>query len=81
MVVQVVMTVVMKMVGPVLRARPTNAECREAERHLEEALPRLTGTVPHLRLVVGFLEAFLRRVADVVTLVNVVHVPGVISHL
>lgn len=84
---KMMMTVIMKMIGPVLRARSADTERRESHGHhvvrdsrLEKAFSRLTRIVSHLWLVAGFLQTFLRRVAHVVTLMYVVHISRIVSH-
>lgn len=84
---EMMMAVIMEMIGPVLRARSADTECREPDGHhvvgdsrLEKALPRLTRIVSHLWLVARFLQTFLRRVAHVVTLMYVVHIPRIVCH-
>lgn len=79
------MTVIVKMIGPVLRARSADTECREShhvvrDSRLEEAFSRLTRIVSHLWLVARFLQTFLRRVAHVVALVYVVHISRIVRH-
>lgn len=76
------------MTSPVLRTRPSDTEGREAERHravrnprLEQALPRLARVVSHLRFLVRLLQSFLRGVAHVVALVDIVHVSGIVAQL
>lgn len=82
------MTVMVKVVGPVLRTWSANAKGCEAwgnhgvrDASLEEALSRLARIVPHLRFLAALLQTFLGRVADVVALVDVVHVSRVVVHL
>lgn len=79
------MMIVMMKIGPVLRARRTHTEGREAHRiqysRFEEALPRLTGIIAHFRLLARLLQTFLRGVAHVIALVNVGDVARVVSYL
>lgn len=62
LVMKMMMTVIMKMIGPILRAGPADTERRESYGHhvvrdsrLEKAFSRLARIVPHLGLVARFL--------------------------
>lgn len=48
---------------------------------IKEALPGLARAVAHLRLLAGFLKPFLGSVADIVALMDVVHLLSSVLHL